>query len=161
MKVESEDERPVRSRKRPLSPTNCDSVPATGSKRTSSAQKLQEVEKIVEELKEKHAASYSIEKLNAWAHLLHMGKHDSYETPPNLPYFGKGRDGMKDKWKSQKAQPVEISSSPSKRLGLRGECIEQLSKWHTLLEKGAISVQQYDELKETIMGDLFKLGPTD
>ena len=53
--------------------------------RTSSAQELQEVEKkkIVKELKEKHAASYSIEKLNAWAHLLHMGKHDSYETPPN------------------------------------------------------------------------------
>ena len=125
----------------------------------SSAQKLQEVEKIVEELKEKHAASYNIKKLNAWAHLLHMGKHDSYETPPNLPYFGKGGDGMKDKRKSQKTQPVQISSSPSKRLGLRGECIEQLSKWHTLLEKGAISVQQYDELKETIMGNLFKLGP--
>ena len=142
MKVESEDERPVRSRKRPLSPTNCDAVPATGSKRMSSAHKLQEVVKIVEELKEKHAASYSIEKLNAWAHLLHMGKHDSYETPPNLPYIGKGGDGMKHKRKSQKAQPVEMSSSPSKCLGLRGECIEQLSKWHTLPEKGAISVQQ-------------------
>ena len=34
------------------------SVPATGSKGTSSAQELQEVEKIVEELKEKYAASY-------------------------------------------------------------------------------------------------------
>ena len=51
MKVESEDDRPVRSRK-------CLSVPATGSKGMSSAQKLQEVEKIIEELKEKHAASY-------------------------------------------------------------------------------------------------------
>lgn len=142
MKVESEDDRPVRSRKRLC---HRDSVPASGSKRMSSAQKLQEVEKIVEELKEKHAASYDIEKLNAWAHLLHMGKH---ETPSNLPYFGKGGGGMKDKRKSQKTQPVEISSSPSKRLGLCGECIEQLSKWHTLLEKGAISVQQYDELKE-------------
>ena len=60
MKVESEDDRPVWSRKRPLSPTNCDSVPATGSKHTSSAQKLQEVEMIVEELIETHAASYGI-----------------------------------------------------------------------------------------------------
>ena len=136
-------------------------MPTTGSKHTSSAQKLQEVEMIVEELIETHAASYGIVKLNAWAHLLHMGKHDSYETPPYLPYFGKGGDGMKDKWKSQKAQPVEISSSPSKHLGFCGECIEQFSKWHTLLEKGDISVLQYDELKQTIMGDLFKLGPTD
>ena len=76
------------------------------------------MEKIVEELKEKHAASYNIKKLSAWAHLLHMGKHDSYETPPNLPYFGKGGEGMKDKRKSQKT-PVEISSSPSKCLELR------------------------------------------
>ena len=90
-----------------------------------------------------------------------MGKHNSYEKPPNLPYFGKGGCGTKDKQKSQNAQPVEICSSPSKCLRLRGECIEQLSRWHTLLEKGAISVQQYDELKKTIMGDLFKLGPTD
>lgn len=109
---------------------------ATGSKRTSSAQKLQN---IVEKLKEKHAASNGIEKLNAWAHL-HMGKHISYETPPNLPYFGKGGDSTS---KLQKAQTVP---SPSKRLGFRGECIEQLSKWHTLLEKGAITVRQYDEL---------------
>ena len=149
MKAEREDDRPIRARKRPLSPT---SMSATGSKRTLSAQKLQEVEIIVEKLKEKHAASYGID---AWAHLLHMGKHDSYETPPNLPYFGKGGDSTTGKHKSQKAaQPV---SSPSKR---RGECIEQLSKWHALLEKGAITEQQYDELKETIMGDLFKLGPT-
>ena len=85
-------------------------MPATGSKCTSSAQELQEVEKkkIVKELKEKHAASYSIEKLNTWAHL-HMGKHDSHETPSNLPYFGKSGDSMKDKRKSQKAQPVEIT----------------------------------------------------
>ena len=56
---------------------------------------------------------------------------------------------------------MEISSSPSKRLGLRGDCIEQLSKWYNLLEKGAISRQQYDELKEAIMGDISKLGTID
>ena len=81
MKVQNEDNQAVRSRKRPLSPTNSDSVPATGSKRTSSAQKLQEVAKIVEKLEEKHGGSYSsyiIEKLNA---CLHMGKHDSYDIP--------------------------------------------------------------------------------
>ena len=67
------------SRKRPLSPSNSDSN-STGTKRNASSQKLHEIEKIVKELQEKHASHYSIEKLNAWAHLLHIGKHDSYET---------------------------------------------------------------------------------
>ena len=132
----------------------------TGSKRTSSAQKLQEVEKIVDDLRSKHAAKYSTEQLNAWAHLLHVGKHNSYETPPNLPYFGKRRGGTEELEKA-KSIDIHVSCSPSKRLGLRGECIEQLSNWHALLDKGAISVQQYNDLKETILGDLFKLGTTD
>ena len=150
----------ARARKRPLSPVNSTTTSAGSKpKRTAaSAQKLQEVEKILKELQEKHAANYDVEKLNAWAHLLHIGKHFSYETPPNYPYFGNGK---KKKQLSAGLHPREISSSPSKRLGLRGDCIEQLSKWHSLLEKGAISVEQYDELKETIMGDHFKLGPTD
>ena len=109
---------------------------ATGSKRTSAAQKLQEVEKIVDDLREKHAAKYSIEQLNAWAHLLHVGKHNSYETFPNLPYFGKRKSGTDDSGKAK-----SITCSPSKHLGLCGECIEQLSNWHALLEKGAISVK--------------------
>ena len=143
-------QRPVRSRRHPLSPTNCDSVAATGSNYSSSALKLQEVEKIVEQLQEKHATSYSHWKLNV---LLHMGKHHSYETPPNLPCFGKAEDCNKDKQKSlpsdsQKAQATEISSSPSKRQGLCWECIEQLSKWHASLEKGGITLQQYEKLKE-------------
>ena len=155
MKSEVEDNPlTTTSRKRPLSPSNSDSN-STGTKRNASSQKLHEVEKIVKELQEKHASHYSIEKLNAWAHLLHIGKHDSYETPPNLPYFGKQKSSG-----SQKAQPVQLSSSPGKRLGLRGDCIEQLGKWHSLLEKGAITLQQYDELKAAIMGDLFKLGNT-
>lgn len=165
MKAEAGSDQQVRSRKRPLSPSNSDS---TGPKRNASSKKLEEVEKIVKELQEKHAAKYSIEKLNAWAHLLHIGKHDSYETPPDYPYFGKSRKEKRKSSESQTGTSDEtttsqtggITNSPSKRLGLRGECIEQLSKWHSLLEKGAISVQQYDELKATIMGDLFKLGPT-
>ena len=82
----------------------------TGSKRTSSAQKLQEVEKIVDDLQRKHAAKYSNEPYNAWTHLLHVGKHDSYETPPKLPYFGKPRGGTEE---SEKAKSIDISCSPS------------------------------------------------
>ena len=46
------------------------------------------------------------------------------------------------------------SKSPSKRVGVRTQCIDQLSKWHELLTKGAISQSQYEELKQTILKDM-------
>ena len=44
--------------------------------------------------------------------------------------------------------------SPGKRISYRSECIDQLDKWHALLEKGAISNTQFQELQQTILGDI-------
>ena len=30
-----------------------------------------------------------VEKLNAWAHMIHTGKHESCEIPPDILYFSK------------------------------------------------------------------------
>ena len=49
--------------------------------------KLEKVELILGRLKEKHAAAYSEERLRAWAHLIEMEKHSSYEEPPNTPFL--------------------------------------------------------------------------
>ena len=38
-------------------------------KKSAVAQKINEVEDIIEELKEKHGIKYSIEQLSAWAHV--------------------------------------------------------------------------------------------
>ncbi len=57
------------------------------SKRDTCAEKVTEVEELVVKFKEKHGSRYTIEKLNAWAHMIHMDKHESLETPPDLPYF--------------------------------------------------------------------------
>ena len=71
------------SRKRPTLTDTGEPVP----KRGACAQKLTEVEEIVTELKSMHGNAYTIEKLNNWAHMIHMGKHSSCDIPPNLPYF--------------------------------------------------------------------------
>ena len=44
-------------------------------KRTATQKKIEEVEEIVSKLKEKHGDSFKVEHLNAWAHLIHVGKH--------------------------------------------------------------------------------------
>ena len=40
----------------------------------------------MEELKEKHGSKYTVERLNAWAHMNNMGKHSSKDDPPDLPF---------------------------------------------------------------------------
>ena len=78
--------------------------------------------------------------------MLHLNKHTSYDEPPDKPFFRlKGFD-------SKTAQGL----SPAKRITLRSECIEQLDKWHKLMEKGAISTEQYKDLQDTIMNDIKK-----
>lgn len=39
-------------------------------------------------------------------------------------------------------------------MNLCSEFIEQLDKWHKLLDSGAINQQQYDELQQTILSDI-------
>ena len=80
-------------------------------------------------------------------HIMHMGKHESRQIPPDLPYFGR----------SKKISDPSSSMPPGKRINLRSECMDQLNKWHDLLEKGAISQTQYDEFKKKIIGDIADL----
>ena len=42
-------------------------------------------------------------------------------------------------------------NSSIKRVTLRTECIKQLESWHMLLERGAISQSDYDEILSLIM----------
>ena len=92
-----------------------------------------------------------MEQFRVWAHMIHMKKHSSYVDPPDKHFFRK-HIAMKNKTSTL----AELS--PVKRINLRTECINQLDKWHThmLLEKGAISSEQYTQLQETILGDIKK-----
>lgn len=52
-------------------------------------QVMSEVEKIVVSLTEKHSKDYTVEQIRAWAHMVQMGKHLSYDEPPEKPFFKK------------------------------------------------------------------------
>lgn len=98
-----------------------------------------------------HEGKYSPEQLRAWSHLLEMGKHDSYEQPPDKPFF-RGKSV-----KNPVTVPVSTPISPLKKVNVRSELINQLQKWHQLLELGAINQSQYGDLKDTILGDINEL----
>lgn len=127
--------------------STCTSMP-----KSKTGKRMEEVDDIVDELKEKHKSQYSVEKLNAWAHMIHMGKHTSYESPPDLPYFGKHKQQN-----VLSETPAVVALSPGKRIHYRTECMDQLSKWHSLLEKGVVSEEQYSLLQASIMEDITKM----
>lgn len=114
--------------------------------------KMTEVELILEELEKHHEASkrFTAEQLRVWAHLLHMKKHDSYDHPPNKPFFRQSKAIQKLAGVSS----TESGMSPAKKIHLRTELIEQLGKWHSLMERGAISEEQFQSMKETIIVDM-------
>lgn len=113
--------------------------------------KMTEVEEIEESLREKHADGlYSEEQLRSWAHLIQMKKHSSYDVPPNKPFW------KTSKRKVPSSSTTEITVSPSKRVNLRGQCVQQLLQLHELLEKGGISKEQYDEMQKSIMDEVKK-----
>ena len=134
--------RPSAQRKRPHSPSVSD-LPST-SKRSnygSHLSKMTEVEVIMDKLKEKHKETYTPEQIRAWANMIHMRKYESYETPSDKPFFGKSR-------KKVLSTATEAVISPSKRLNMRSECIDQLDKWYKLMERGAMSPEQYKNYRQ-------------
>ena len=46
--------------------------------------------------------------------------------------------------------------SPTKRVMLRTQCIEQLERWHNLMKSGGITKEQYDELQGSILSEVKK-----
>ena len=106
-------------------------------------QKMDELKEIIDKIQAKNQGSkYTPEQLHCWANLIHMKKHDAYDNPPNKPFFGK------------QGKPAVSVSSPGKCIGLRTQCIDQLTKWHKLKEDGVISDAEYQEMHKTIMGDI-------
>ena len=92
--------------------------------------------------------------MNAWGHMIHMGKHSSYNEPPDFPFFRGSKKTASDHGSpdgDKKSVANQSVDSPTKRLGFRTQCIDLLTNWHRLYESGAITKEQ---LKDTILGDI-------
>ena len=145
-------------RKRQRSPADGQPHSSKSQRTTKSdthSKKLVEVEQIAEDLEEKHGGQFTREQYNVWAHMINMRKHESRDTPPDKPFF-KGSQAKKKPTvnPSKSDPPIPAGISPGKRIHLRSECMEQLEKWHSLLEKGAICEEQYTEMQANILGDI-------
>ena len=111
--------------------------------------KVFELQEIVDQLKKLHTKKYTTEQLRAWGHTMMMKKHDSYDHhPPDKPFFKQHKE----------EQAASGTRSPEKRIHYRSECMDQLDKWHSLLQRGVITQEQYSEMQESILSDIKKLN---
>ena len=135
--------------------------------------KMAKVDEIYQKIHETHGNSYSPEQKRAWAHLVELGKHDSISQPPKKRFFqtrgasesspassshsSAGPPTSTTIYTSAAGTPSTLVTSPGRRVSIRSECIDQLKKWHALLDCGAITKEQYDEIQATILSDVRKL----
>lgn len=126
---ESGESSVTRGKRPKLKPLKETPPPKRGSTST-----ITQVEAIIADLKEKHGSKYDAAKYACWAHCIQNGKHSSVDEPPDLPFF----TGRKKSGSTSQCDTTSLGS-PTKCLSLRTECINQLSKWYSLLQGGAIS----------------------
>ena len=103
------------------------------SRYESQMQKIAAVDEIYRRLEEKYRGKYTPEQLRAWAHMIDLKKHSSYDEPPNKPFFVGKQKATKDSEVTSTPQKASVAMnsgsmgvSPGKRVNLRSECIDQL-----------------------------------
>ena len=100
---------------------------------------------------------YTLEQLRMWAQMIRLGKHDSTDEPPDKPFWR----GCKRQQESSQASPpskrpsvVLSANSPSRKVSIWSELLEQLAKWHNLSECGVVPSGEYEDLKKKILSDI-------
>ena len=91
-----------------------------------------------------------------WAQMIRLGKHESTDDPPDKPFW-RGRKRQQDVSclsPSPKRASFRPDVSPSKKVSVRSELLDQLTKWHNLSECGVVSHEEYEELRKKILGDI-------
>ena len=87
-----------------------------------------------------------------------MEKHNSLDTPPDIPFFTgsvkKATNDDKSVVSCSEGTKASCGISPSKQVNLHTESIKYLVQWHSLLEKGGISREVYEDMQQAILKDI-------
>ena len=161
------------SRKRKSSET-C----APSSKASKSDDREEELLEIVDQLKEKHSASYTVPQYRLWAKFIQSKRHDSYDSPPNIPLITGNPDARKHNRKDTVGDAIAGAAtafakalnrsprspslsqqgiSPNSHANLRRRHLEDMRMLHAMYEDGVLTPNEYQEQKADIISTLREL----
>ena len=92
--------------------------------------------------------------------MLHVGTHNSYEEPPNKPFFRSTHrehscaEGLSS---TPERKKVALLQSPGRPVNICSELIDQLKKCSDVVESGAISQEVLQDLQDTLLSDIKNL----
>ena len=153
-------------------------------KTTSAAEsKAQRIDSIANELKEKHKDKYSKIQYKLWAEALDVKKHTSTDEPPPGPIWNTQKPNKKSSvdtmalaftsmansvasaFSPPTKPPVDVSSdssvvciSPGRRIDFQEKLLKQIDLLHKMCEKGAITSQQFEKRRDSLMIQFDKLS---
>ncbi len=153
-------------------------------KKTKREQTEADTDEAFQQLREKHPKMEG-PKLRLWAKLIQSGRHESYDTPPQIPLITGAPAPAKPKKDSfaealtgavttiaQALQPPKVLGSPVaqtcsgeqrnkvsplKKTTIRCSCLEDLKKLKELLEDGVLTETEFTEEKQQILTTLKSL----
>ena len=128
------------------------------SKNSRYEEKLDRIDEIIDELKQKHKNTYTAMQYRVWAETMEAGRHDSFDTPPRGSFFkSQGRKSISTvpcttpERASNKSKPEQSCLTPVKVATLRSTYIYSKLKNCMGLEMGAIENQHFQEQRDTLL----------
>ena len=129
------------------------------------------IDKMTQELREKHDEQFSGPQLRLWASMKLNGQHYSMEHPPQIPLFAgtmtrkPKRESLSDALTNAatavvgilKGQPPSTSGnsmSPGKRARVSGQYLEHLEKIKQLHESGVLCKDEFQEQKQYALNNI-------
>lgn len=167
---------------------DCEPVPKKQKQKVSALDaKVLRVDKLANELQQKHGDKYNKIHYKLWAEALDVKKHDSREFPPEGPIWGSKKNVKRGGGVNEMAsaftdmahsvasafRPKEVVTptketpiksgmgiSPGRKIDLQDKLFRQIDMLHHMFEKGAITSQQYEKRRENTMTQLDQLSET-
>lgn len=127
-------------------------------KKTTSEERMDKVDDIVDDLRAKHKNIYTNMQYRVWAETIVGSRHDSLEQPPKGSFF-KGSKDLSSKQHSPLVNSGKSSTpiTPVKAAELKTIYIAQIKDLHSLLQTGAISENDFQKQKTSILDAMDKL----
>ena len=148
--------------------------------------KVLRVDKLANELQQKHGDKCNKIQYKLWAEALDVKKHDSKEFPPDGPIWGSKKSKKAPGGVSEMAsafthmansvasafQPSNVKEvttptketkqsmgiSPGKKIDLQDKLLRQIDMIHQMFEKGAVTSQQYEKRRDSLIAQLDQLS---
>lgn len=130
-------------------------------KKSSFDERLEQVDNIVDDLREINGSKYSSIQYRVWAETIFASRHTDRHNPP-AGSFWRGKNVKQSTHPLPSTPPKQLNVrtciTPVKAAELKSTYIKQIKELHSLIEIGAISSDDFKKQRDIILEQMNKLN---